>query len=155
MKFLSLLTAAALFVLPGLGHAENILAKDATTLARFFETEGVEFEVTTDDVGDPKLKVDYYGNDFSIYFYGCENNKNCDAIQFFSGYQTDGGIRVVKINEWNTENRFGRAYISDEGSARVELDVYLGNTGMNPDDFAELLGYWSRIVQDFEEFINW
>lgn len=62
---------------------------------------------------------------------------------------------MVKINEWNTENRFGRAYISDEGAARVELDVYLGDTGMNPDDFAELLGYWSRIVQEFEEFINW
>ncbi|MEK0164448.1 YbjN domain-containing protein [Phaeobacter sp. A36a-5a] len=155
MKFLSLLTAAALVAIPDLGHAENILAKDATTLANFFETEGVDFEVTTDDVGDPKLKVDYYGNDFSIYFYGCENNRNCDAIQFFSGYQTDGGVRVAKINEWNTENRFGRAYISDEGSARVELDVYLGKSGMNPDDFAELLSYWSRIIQEFEEFIDW
>ncbi|APG45757.1 YbjN domain-containing protein [Phaeobacter porticola] len=155
MKLFSLLTAAALIALPDLGQADNILAKDATTLSKFFEAEGVDFEVTTDDVGDPKLKVDYYGNDFSIYFYGCENNKNCDAIQFFSGYQTEGSVRLVKINEWNTENRFGRAYVSEEGSARVEQDVYLGNTGMNPDDFAELLGTWSRVVSEFEAFIDW
>jgi hypothetical protein len=59
------------------------------------------------------------------------------------------------VNEWNTENRFGRAYISEEGSARIEFDIYLGNDGMDPDDFAETLGIWSRIVQDFETLIDW
>ena len=155
MKYLSLVTAAALFALPGFAQAQNIVAKNATSIANFFDEEGVAFEVTTDDAGDPKIKVDYYGNDFSIYFYGCTDNTNCDAIQFFSGYQTDGGVRLSKVNEWNTENRFGRAYISEEGSARIEFDIYLGNDGMDPDDFAETLGIWSRIVQDFETLIDW
>ncbi|WP_293576878.1 YbjN domain-containing protein [Phaeobacter sp.] len=155
MKYFSIVVAVLALALPTFAEAKDIVAKDPQTIAQFFDEEGVAYDVTTDDVGDPNISVNYYGNEFSIYFYGCTDNTRCDAIQFFSGYQTDGSVRLSKINDWNTENRFGRAYVSDEGSARIELDVFLGNDGMSADDFAELLGIWSRLVQDFETLIDW
>lgn len=155
MNMLKALAASAVFMMPVAAAAENVVAKTGDSVAKFFKDEGASVEVTTDSVGDPNLKVEYYGSDFSVYYYGCSDNTNCDAIQFFSGYQTDGSVRLVKANEWNTENRFTRAYISDEGAARIEMDVFLGEDGMTPDDFAKTVSIWTRAMQDFEEFIDW
>ncbi|WP_424977794.1 YbjN domain-containing protein [Leisingera sp. S232] len=155
MKFQKAIAVAAVLTLPTAAMAQNVVAKTGESVANFFKDEGANVEVTTDSVGDPNLKVEYYGNDFSVYYYGCEDNTNCDAIQFFSGYQTDGSVRLSKINEWNTNNRFARAYVSEEGSARIEMDVLLGNSGITSDDFALAVGKWNRAMQDFEEFIDW
>ncbi|NSY39696.1 YbjN domain-containing protein [Leisingera sp. ANG59] len=155
MNMLKAIAAAAVLMSPAAAMAENVVAKTGDSVANFFKDEGAKVEVTTDSVGDPNLKVEYYGNDFSVYYYGCSDNTNCEAIQFFSGYQTDGSVRLSKINEWNTNNRFARAYVSEEGSARIEMDVLLGNDGMAPDDFADAVGLWNRAMQDFEEFIDW
>ncbi|MBY6057671.1 YbjN domain-containing protein [Leisingera daeponensis] len=155
MYTLKAIAAAAVLVMPAAAMAENVVAKTGDSVANFFKDEGAEVEMTTDSVGDPNLKVEYYGNDFSVYYYGCDNNTDCEAIQFFSGYQTDGSVRLSKINEWNTNNRFARAYVSEEGSARIEMDLLLGDDGMTPDDFADAVGIWNRAVQDFEEFIGW
>jgi len=155
MNMLKAIAASAVLMMPVAAAAQNVVAKTGDSVASFFKDEGANVEVTTDSVGDPNLKVEYYGNDFSVYYYGCDNNTNCNAIQFYSGYQTDGGVRISKINEWNRENRFARGYISEEGSARIEMDVFLGSEGMNPDDFAQAVGIWTRRMTEFETFIDW
>ena len=155
MKLTNLFVAAALAVSPLAVQAENLRATSAHSLQKFFENEGAEVESTTDNVGDPKLKVNYYGNEFSIYYYGCDNNKDCNAIQFFSGYKTDGSVRLSKINTWNAENRYARAYISDSGAARIEMDVYMGRDGVSADDFASMVSLWARSMSEFEEMIDW
>jgi len=155
MNILLGVIAAALFLLPQMAQAQQIIAKDPQSVARFFEGEGLDVTLGTDDAGDPKIKVDYYGTSVPIYFYGCRNNLNCTEIQLFSGYKTEGGVRLTRINEWNAKNRFSRAYISDSGSTRIEHDVYLGRSGMSADDFAALMGVWVTTVLEFEEFIDW
>ncbi|UWQ33100.1 YbjN domain-containing protein [Leisingera sp. M527] len=155
MNMLKAIAASVVLMIPVAAAAQNVVAKTGDSVAGFFKDEGAKVEVTTDSVGDPNLKVEYYGNDFSVYYYGCDNNTNCEAIQFFSGYQTDGSVRLSKINEWNNENRFARGYVSEEGSARIEMDVFLGKKGMSPDDFAEAVGIWNRAMLDFETFIDW
>jgi hypothetical protein len=155
MNMLKAIAASAVLMLPVAAAAQNVVAKTGESVAGFFKDEGAKVELTTDSVGDPNVKVEYYGNDFSVYYYGCDNNVDCDAIQFFSGYQTEGSVRLAKINEWNTENRFARGYISEEGSARIEMDLFLGDDGMSPDDFAQAVSLWTRAMQDFETFIDW
>lgn len=155
MNMLKAIAVSAVLMLPVAAAAQNVVAKTGESVAGFFKDEGAKVELTTDSVGDPNVKVEYYGNDFSVYYYGCDNNVDCDAIQFFSGYQTEGSVRLAKINEWNTENRFARGYISEEGSARIEMDLFLGDDGMSPDDFAQAVSLWTRAMQDFETFIDW
>jgi putative sensory transduction regulator len=157
--FKNTLPAAALFAAAAFAaepaFAQNIVARDATSVANFFLAEGVEPSIETDSDGDPNIKVEYYGASFSIYYYGCDNGANCDAIQFFSGYNTSGSVRLVKINEWNAKKRFGRAYIAENGAARIEMDVFLGKNGLDPDDFAKEVGLWVSVMEEFEEFIDW
>ena len=75
-------------------QAEAIVAKDGTSIANYFLGEGLEPELTRDDVDDPLIHIDFYGSEFSIYFYGCTDGRECTLIQFFSGYRTDGSVRI-------------------------------------------------------------
>jgi len=155
MSILKNTLLACVLIFPGALSAQQIVATDATSVAEFFRGEGVEPAVEKDNVGDPLINVDYYGSEFSIYFYGCVDGADCDTIQFFSGYKTNGSVRLSKINDWNTGNRYARAYNSEGGSARIEFDVYLGNAGVTSDDFASLVGVWVQAMKDFEEHIDW
>lgn len=155
MKITSLIAVAALLTSPVAVQAQNLVAKNAKSLERFFQNEGAEVESMVDNVGDPKLEVTYYGNEFSVYYYGCDDNINCNAVQFFSGYKTEGSVRLSKINTWNAENRYARAYVSDSGSARIEMDIYMGDDGVSADDFAAMISLWSRSMSDFEDMIDW
>ena len=64
-------------------------------------------------------------------------------------------MHISQINQWNTEQRYAKAYLTETGAARIELDVSLGESGMNGDDFAGLLSRWLRQQADFEDFIDW
>lgn len=155
MKIIAKLAAAAVIFLPSLASAEMLVATNPDTLVQFFVEEGADVESTVDNAGDPKLKIDYYGTDFVLYFYDCSDNTDCKSVQFFSGYKTEGSVRKSKMNTWNADNRFARAYISESGSARIEHDLYLGNAGIDADDFAALTSKWTKAQNEFEDFIDW
>lgn len=155
MSIYRFILLAAFLIAPGVASAEQVVAKDATSIANFFLGEGIEPTIEVDSVGDPKISVDFYGTDFVIYYYGCNDGADCDSIQLYSGYRTDGSVRLAAVNQWNADNRFGLAYVSDKGHARLELDVYLGNDGMSGDDFAKMISRWVRSVNEFETFIEW
>ena len=152
LRTLSLVAALAL---PGVATAQNIIAGDGTRIANYFLNEGFAPELTTDSVGDPLINVDFYGTDMSVYFYGCDEGARCSSIQFYSGYSVNGAVRLAQINEWNTENRYAKAYISESGSARIEYDIYLGNTGLTEADFAKALSSWVQLQKQFEAVIDW
>lgn len=48
-----------------------------------------------------------------------------------------------------------RAYATGEGSARIEMDVYLGVVGIPAELFDATLSLWLKSVTDFEEVIDW
>jgi putative sensory transduction regulator len=99
--------------------------------------------------------IRYYDTSFSIYFYGCNNGTGCTSIQYFSGYRTEGSVSASRLNEWNRDKRYARAYLSDSGAARIEYDVYLGADGMSQADFDQSFSLWTRSMGEFEEFIDW
>lgn len=155
MKLTNLFTVAALALSPIAAQAENLTARHSSSIEGFFLDEGSSVEVLVDNVGDPQLNVNHYGSEFTIFYYGCDNNTNCDSIQFYSGYATEGSVRLKKVNDFNAEKRWVRAYVADNGSTKLEMDLYLGDGGISPDDFATVVGLWSRLMGDFEELIDY
>lgn len=151
-------TLAALAITFGTASAavaDNVTAANPQSLMSFFESEGAPAKLVEDNVGDPKIELKHYSTDFSVYFYGCDSGKSCDAIQFFSGYATEGKVAIATINEWNTDRRFARAYLTDDGAARIEYDIYTGADGITTEDFAEIFEIWVDLLGNFEKHIDW
>lgn len=156
--FKSLALAAAVSVIgsaASAASAENIVASDSQVLLSYFFDQGIPAKLTVDDYGDPKIDARYFGTNFKIYYYGCTGGENCRSIQFFSGYRTDGKISLEQINSWNTTERYARAYLSENLSARIEYDVQLGSTGMTEEDFDSVFSLWTQSLENFEKFIDW
>ena len=134
--------------------AEQILASNPQSLINFFFSQGIPAQLTTDNVGDPLVEFRVDGDTGQVFFYDCTDNKNCLALQFYSGYKLDAPVDLEVINSWNTDRRFVRAYRTDEGAARIEMDIATSLDGISMRDFKDLYDLWIESVGLFEDRIG-
>lgn len=115
-------------------------------LARGFGSAALE----TDAVGDPLLQGRIEGNVYSVYFYGCESNANCDKVLFSATWDVDSHS-LDAVNAFNKNAIFGRAYVDDQGDYVIEMTVNLahGVTRANLDDTFVV---WSDLMREFSDF---
>ncbi|EIC22898.1 YbjN domain-containing protein [Thiorhodovibrio frisius] len=109
-------------------------------------------ELDTDGVGDPMISGRTNGIKYGIYFYGCEEAKDCKDIQFVSGW-TGVKLSLEKINEWNRTQRFGKAFIDEEGDPGVRFPVNI-RYGVTSENMEDTIDWWAVIVKSFKEFMD-
>ena len=148
------LTAIALIASSTAAMAQ-MTAKDANAVLKAMQNFGLAATMGKDAGGDPKISSRISDTKFSVYFYGCEDNLNCASIMFKAGYDLNNGMSAMKINEWNRDKRFAKAYIDDEGDPFLEMDVNMDFDGLGSENFADDLDWWRLLVEDFEDFIEW
>lgn len=150
---LSLVVLANL-MLGGIAHAQMVTARNPSSIIDVLQKAGYRAELAKDDSGDPMIKSASSGSNFVVLFYGCNDNKDCTTVQFFVGYAEHKNGSIAALNEWNAKNRFGRAYLSDKGTARLEMDVDLDDGGMSTALFHDNLEFWVTIMASFEKHIS-
>jgi hypothetical protein len=75
-------------------------------------------------------------------------------MQFAAGFDTKGAFNPVKMNDWNRDNRWTRAYIDKANDPWLEMDIDLtpgGTFELLNDEFAT----WRSSFVRFKKFINW
>jgi len=156
MKAISTITGLVLAAgMATSASAGTLLASDPQTFMTYFFDEGIPAQLTKDGVGDPLIEIRKDGEKFSLFFYDCTDNAACLAVQFYSGYKTNDPVSLETINQWNTDRRFVRAYLTDEGASRIEMDIATGWEGVSSRDFGELFSLWMESISLFEERIDW
>lgn len=148
------IAAAALFAFSGTAHAQMVRAQDPASVVRALQGAGYKAEMTKDDTGDPLIRSTSSGSNFAIFFFGCTKNVDCRTIQFFAGYDRDKSPSLSQMNDWNSKKRFGRAYLSDKGAARIEMDVDLDDGGISTKLFEDNLEFWVLLMAQFEKHIE-
>lgn len=151
--------ALALAAFAGIGlatpaMAQNVQAQNPNSVVRALQEAGYRAELTTDSTGDPLIRSTSSGSNFSIFFYGCTDNKDCRTIQFYAGYEEPENASLTAFNEWNKTKRFGRAYLGDDGVARLEMDVDIDDGGISPLLFEDNLEFWVLVMSEFELHIG-
>mgnify|MGYP005996566675 CR=1 FL=1 len=143
-------TALAGSVIPsGAAHAANVTA-DPAQIAKVMRDAGYKAEIVRSEGEDPFIKSASNGQVFVVVFYGCRKGADCKTVQFYSGFTLDAKpVDLERINEWNANNRFGRAYRDDEGDVAIEMDVDLEDGGMSEELFKDNLEYWDAISGEF------
>lgn len=115
---------------------------------------GLTVEQDVDAAGDPRLTSRIEGLYFSVYFYDCAD-RLCQSIQFSSAFDTDTPLDPGALNRWNSDYRFAKVYLDDEGDARVEMDVNLDGDGVGRKNFDDTLDIWRAVLTAFRSYINW
>ena len=154
MKRLTWGMGLAMAVALGTVPAQAQVMGDPEVVASFLEDYGLRVTRETDVTGDPLLSSRIEGTNFKVYFYGCEKLP-CDSIQFSSGFDLEQPLSAMKINEWNRDKRFGKAYLDDEGDPYIEFDVNLDIDGVGGRNFDDTIDLWRVVLNEFRTYINW
>jgi len=149
---LRILTAFAALALSAGASAETVVATNPQTIMTAMQNAGYKAALTKDSTGDPMINSSSGGSSFSVFFFGCTKNVDCRTIQFYAGY-TDRKPTLSMMNDWNSKKRFARAYMADNGAARIEMDVDLDDGGVSTKLFEDNLEFWVAIMGAFEKHL--
>lgn len=153
-KILAAAAVAAMAFAACPATAQTVDPARPQSLVTALQNAGYKAVLEKDDEGDPKIKSAASGANFSIYFYGCTNNVNCRSIQFSSGFTVKAKPDHARMNEWNSKNRFGQAYLDKENDPWLQFDVVMDG-GIPPALFEATLDRWSAAIGSFQKFIGW
>lgn len=154
MKSLTALPLLAAVLAPGAPAAQNIDARTEQVIAALLQNNGYRAELDYLSDGEPVIRSADGGSSFSIYFYDCDGGTRCRTIQFFSAYDLPQGMSLDRVNEWNRDYRFGKAYLDEEMDPFIEMDVNL-DFGVSPENLLDTLDWWTVVMHGFEDFIGW
>lgn len=151
----------ALAFVPGLASAKDaatcgkglICANNPETVAAALRAEGMKVEVTKDGEGDPKIESKMAGYNFSILFYGCEEHKLCDSLQFYISFEDDGKNTPQLANKWNSGKRFLQMAAMDDGTLRVSYDVSTMG-GLTAANFTDVVDWWRTMLGELNIFFK-
>ena len=129
-----------------------VSAKDPQSVVKALQAKGYAAELG-EAGGDPSIKSGAGGVNFTIFFQNCTKGKNCTTITFATGF-TDVDATLAKLNEWNSTNRFGRAYLDDENDPILRMDVDLDHDGLSRASFNEYIDIWASLAPNYLKFLR-
>lgn len=130
---------------------DRIRAQDPSTLEAFLFDEGYPSKTGTDSYGDPAIQFRIGEQPFTITFWGCTNNTNCQWIRVASWFSISENVGADFVNELNNKNSFATAIIDPDRDLLFFRDELTGDTGMSRDDFRTIIKVFTDVVADAQE----
>lgn len=146
------LGAAALFSTTP-AHADLINAANPATIKAIVESQGWPATIITKEGDDPYIESSRGGLKFLVLFMNCDEGKKCKTLQYYMGFSDAKGVSLDKINKWNKDKRFARAYKDDEGDPVLEMDVDLDFAGIPRENVGETFNTWASLMDSFREYV--
>lgn len=146
------LLVAALAALPATAPAQVL--GDPEVMGLLMQEHGLPVSHATHPDGTPELHSRVDGLQFRILFYACDP-RPCETIQFTTGFDLERRMPAARINDWNRERRFGKAFVDAEGDPFVEMDVNMYGDGVGRRNFEDTLDIWRQVLNDFRGYIDW
>ena len=146
------LGAAAIFAAAP-AHAELINAKNPAKIKEIVESQGWPATLISKADEDPYIESNRNGLKFLVLFMNCEDNKDCKTLQYYMGFSDAKDVTIEKLNSWNKDKRFARAYRDDAGDPVLEMDVDLDFAGIPRENVGETLNTWASLMDSYREYV--
>lgn len=164
MKFVSLaaLTSVAVLMVAAAAPAS---ARDlpyggmtAHELADWLTRNGLPATVKPDPTtaGDQIISSASDGVNWDIYLYACNGNgdaRRCGSIQYAAGWSGISGFGDDRVNGWDRDQRYIRAYRDNKGNAWGEYDVDI-SPGGTYEMLDKSLSRWRDAIVGFKKYIG-
>lgn len=133
--------------------AGMVCASSPETVVKAVQEAGFRAVLKKDNSGDPMITSAASGYDFNIFFYGCEDGKNCSSLQFSTSFADDGKNTTELANLWNRQRRFSQMAIGEDGSLDLTYDVTTFG-GLNERNFADVVDWWQTMLGALNAFFR-
>lgn len=130
-----------------------VAASDPQSVVDAMQRLGYAATLGADNVGDPLITGTILGSGYSVFFYGCAANADCQSLLFQVGYDLPDGWTLEAANEWNAGKILTDAYLDAEADPYLEYFVATSG-GLNQENFAAVLDWWQVTMADFETTIG-
>jgi hypothetical protein len=122
-------------------------------VAKWLQDAGYKAEIQTAKDGTKNVKTAADGTDIYVDMYDCSVPK-CTSIQFSAGFNTTGAWNATKMNDFNRDNRWVKAYVDskDDPWIQMDVDLYPGGTKEGLDDHFTV---FHQLLVSFKKYINW
>jgi len=134
-------------------HAELINAANPATIKAIVESQGWPATLVNKAGEDPYIESNRGGLKFLVLFMNCDEGKNCKTLQYYMGFSDAKDVSLDKLNKWNKDKRFARAYKDDEGDPVLEMDVDLDFGGIPSENVGETFNTWASLMDSFREYV--
>lgn len=133
-----------------------ITSYNPQSVVSHLQEKGYRAQLGKDGAGDPMITSGAGGSRFTLFFYNCEKNISCEDLQFHASWNTENqDPSLTRINEWNKDKRFARAYLDKDADPHLELDVVFTEGQMSRKAFDEHLEIFVSSLSSFEKHIGW
>lgn len=157
----AIIALALCWGVPRMAHAADpapcspglVCASKPQTIVDALLAAGYKARLTKDGEGDPKIESAANGYDFSIFFYDCQQGRNCASIQFQVSFADDGKNTPELANEWNRSKRFLQMSVGKDNGLRVCYDVTTVG-GLNSKNFADVIDWWAGMMGQLNRFFK-
>lgn len=134
--------------------ANMVSASRSQSVVDALQAAGYKAALTkSKSTGNPMIESAASGYNFTIYFYGCEEMKDCNSLQFGINFADDGGNTVELANKWNQSKRFIQMSLADDKTLDVSYDVSTIG-GLSQENFADVVDWWSVMLGELSKFFK-
>ena len=152
-KFLTGAAVAALLALaPATASAQQLYESVTGQQMNDILTEmGLRGTLGTDNVGDPMITGAIDGINYTLLFYSCNAAapKQCLELQFHGEFSFNQPVTLEMINTYNTNNRFGQAFLDSAGRVNLDMSATLEG-GVTRQHIIEVIHWWQNALTKFE-----
>ncbi len=107
----------------------------------------------SETTGNPMIESAANGYNFHIFFYECEEKKNCASLQFSIAFAGEEANTPQLANMWNKKMRFMQMSVDDQKVLSVSYDLSTIG-GLNQKNFADVAEWWVYMLGELNKFFK-
>ena len=134
-------------------HAELVNAANPETIKAIVESQGWPATIVVTEGDDPYIESNRAGLKFLVLFMNCDAGQRCKTLQYYMGFSDAKDVTLERLNQWNKEKRFARAYKDDAGDPVLEMDVDLDFAGIPRENVGETFNTWASLMDSFRAYV--
>jgi hypothetical protein len=118
-------------------------------LAAILTAAGYRSQVQSDNTGK-YIATTMSGYNVLVFPYDCQA-QGCSSLQFWTGFSADASLTLKFCNAWNTQWRFAKANLDNQGNLVFTSDVMLDG-GVSADNIKANAGLFDYLLGQLNQF---
>ena len=113
----------------------------------WLQSGGYAAKVVTREDGKRHIESWSQGTLFNIFTPGCQSGR-CGSLELVFAFSSKGKFDVSRLNEWNSDVPWGKAYYDTVNDPCLDMDISL-SPGGTFESLNDQFGTWNNVLSTF------